>query len=449
MTQLQLARLLNVSDKTISNWERDYSEPDLDMLKSIALCFNVDIQYFFNDRNEDTPINSHTLSSNIPDNINSIIDSIFDKSDNSVLDSDISGLFDDKVSGEATDDAANSDSLSEGNISGNISVYKDIYNNFTIKLFLTLIVAILSKTVFLVPVLNYIFFFLCLLYATVLLKKDTKYSKYKINCIKILTFLIFAVIFYNIFAGTQIPLIGHARTRINSTFVTVMLTCISSLFLSACSVQLIVGFTIAEKGGDLNINNYKDLVIFTAILIIFLLLLNDIPAILIGIIGFYTKIIGLFSLVVALLLFIALRYTYIHSEKAVKSAIIIISLLWFAANTLIPYFFYYYNFLTAAHIPVNIFKYAVFFISATLSVILFYKSGHKGSIYVKFILIWLIFIFAEHIINALLAAVLPKNDNFTRLYFSISLIIKEVFSIIQLILLYIFNLKSRQPRREG
>lgn len=41
MTQKQLAEILNVSDKTISHWERDESSPDLSMIPIIARVFGV------------------------------------------------------------------------------------------------------------------------------------------------------------------------------------------------------------------------------------------------------------------------------------------------------------------------------------------------------------------------------------------------------------------------
>lgn len=41
MTQKQLAEILNVSDKTISHWERDESSPDLSMIPIIAQVFGV------------------------------------------------------------------------------------------------------------------------------------------------------------------------------------------------------------------------------------------------------------------------------------------------------------------------------------------------------------------------------------------------------------------------
>jgi len=40
MTQFQLAEKLNVSYKTISHWEKGYSEPQLDLLVKIKKIFN-------------------------------------------------------------------------------------------------------------------------------------------------------------------------------------------------------------------------------------------------------------------------------------------------------------------------------------------------------------------------------------------------------------------------
>lgn len=44
MTQLQLARLLNVSDKAVSKWERGLGRPDLSLLPQLSKIFNVDIE---------------------------------------------------------------------------------------------------------------------------------------------------------------------------------------------------------------------------------------------------------------------------------------------------------------------------------------------------------------------------------------------------------------------
>ncbi len=45
LTQAQLANILNVSQKSISNWEIGYREPDYDTLKKAANYFSVTIDY--------------------------------------------------------------------------------------------------------------------------------------------------------------------------------------------------------------------------------------------------------------------------------------------------------------------------------------------------------------------------------------------------------------------
>lgn len=40
MTQIQLAQKLNVSHKTISHWEKGYSEPSLEQLIKLKQLFN-------------------------------------------------------------------------------------------------------------------------------------------------------------------------------------------------------------------------------------------------------------------------------------------------------------------------------------------------------------------------------------------------------------------------
>ncbi len=45
LTQVQLANILNVSQKSISNWEIGYREPDYDTLKKTANYFSVTIDY--------------------------------------------------------------------------------------------------------------------------------------------------------------------------------------------------------------------------------------------------------------------------------------------------------------------------------------------------------------------------------------------------------------------
>lgn len=45
LTQAELAKKLNYSDKAISKWERGDSIPDINMLYNVAKLFNVDIEY--------------------------------------------------------------------------------------------------------------------------------------------------------------------------------------------------------------------------------------------------------------------------------------------------------------------------------------------------------------------------------------------------------------------
>lgn len=63
-----VANKLNVGKSTISNYERDYRKPDIDMLKKIANLFNVSVDF---------------LLENIPDtnekNINNLTDEEADK----------------------------------------------------------------------------------------------------------------------------------------------------------------------------------------------------------------------------------------------------------------------------------------------------------------------------------------------------------------------------------
>ncbi|TPR41220.1 XRE family transcriptional regulator [Apilactobacillus micheneri] len=43
LTQKELSKLLNVSDKTISSWENGRTSPDMDMLKKLSIVFNISI----------------------------------------------------------------------------------------------------------------------------------------------------------------------------------------------------------------------------------------------------------------------------------------------------------------------------------------------------------------------------------------------------------------------
>ena len=45
MTQAELAEKLNYTDKAVSKWERRESLPDITVLKAIADCFGVSVDY--------------------------------------------------------------------------------------------------------------------------------------------------------------------------------------------------------------------------------------------------------------------------------------------------------------------------------------------------------------------------------------------------------------------
>ena len=60
-TQIQLASILNYSDKAVSKWERAESIPDITVLKEIADLFNVTVDYLFTlDQKEEKIINIPT-----------------------------------------------------------------------------------------------------------------------------------------------------------------------------------------------------------------------------------------------------------------------------------------------------------------------------------------------------------------------------------------------------
>ncbi|WP_395320042.1 helix-turn-helix domain-containing protein [Fructilactobacillus frigidiflavus] len=46
LTQQEVSDKLNISRKTLSGWENNRSNPDLEMLKSLADVFGKDINYF-------------------------------------------------------------------------------------------------------------------------------------------------------------------------------------------------------------------------------------------------------------------------------------------------------------------------------------------------------------------------------------------------------------------
>lgn len=45
ISQVELARRLNVSKQSVSNWENDNIQPSIDMLIKIANCFGVSTDY--------------------------------------------------------------------------------------------------------------------------------------------------------------------------------------------------------------------------------------------------------------------------------------------------------------------------------------------------------------------------------------------------------------------
>lgn len=45
MSQTQLATILGVNQRTISNWEKEIRKPDFDMLMKIATTLDVSIDY--------------------------------------------------------------------------------------------------------------------------------------------------------------------------------------------------------------------------------------------------------------------------------------------------------------------------------------------------------------------------------------------------------------------
>ena len=58
MTQLQLAEKMNVTDKAVSKWERDLSQPDINSIAKLADIFNVSIEELMQGKKEAVkPIN--------------------------------------------------------------------------------------------------------------------------------------------------------------------------------------------------------------------------------------------------------------------------------------------------------------------------------------------------------------------------------------------------------
>lgn len=62
MTQLQLAEMLNYSDKAVSKWERGDSIPDVFVLRQMADYFGVTVDYFLTEDHTETEIKKKTVS---------------------------------------------------------------------------------------------------------------------------------------------------------------------------------------------------------------------------------------------------------------------------------------------------------------------------------------------------------------------------------------------------
>ena len=65
LTQKDLAKKLDVTDKTVSRWERGTTIPDVHMLKKISLVIGLDLNVIFNEMevkiNEDEPIDLESI----------------------------------------------------------------------------------------------------------------------------------------------------------------------------------------------------------------------------------------------------------------------------------------------------------------------------------------------------------------------------------------------------
>lgn len=61
MTQRQLADKLEVSNTSISNWEKNLSRPDPDMIQHLCWALNVQPNYFFSVSTASLPDNIHPL----------------------------------------------------------------------------------------------------------------------------------------------------------------------------------------------------------------------------------------------------------------------------------------------------------------------------------------------------------------------------------------------------
>lgn len=66
MTQLELASLLNYSDKSVSKWERAESLPDITVLKKIADIFGVTVDYLISEHDPKEKVSLITSVKSLP-----------------------------------------------------------------------------------------------------------------------------------------------------------------------------------------------------------------------------------------------------------------------------------------------------------------------------------------------------------------------------------------------
>ena len=55
MNQTQLAKAIQSTQKTISNWEKGYSEPSIEMIKALCIYFGVSADYIIGLTNNPEP----------------------------------------------------------------------------------------------------------------------------------------------------------------------------------------------------------------------------------------------------------------------------------------------------------------------------------------------------------------------------------------------------------
>ncbi len=79
LTQVDLAKELNVTKQTVSNWENDNIQPSIDMLVKLADFFGVTTDYML-DREILTSINAQNLSNEEIAHINLIIKDLRNRS---------------------------------------------------------------------------------------------------------------------------------------------------------------------------------------------------------------------------------------------------------------------------------------------------------------------------------------------------------------------------------